>query len=382
MPSPHRSPAPLAPTARKLTPVPPARRLTPVPPPLPGRPPARAAAPTAPALAVARDELEDSVDEAFEQVVVRSGQTEGPLPAASATTAADLAALHGTYLELAVEYCAPVRNVMLEVRWGEPPMRWLEHVRSALVSLRAMAEQVELGALAAALDRFNAAVDSALGSGEGLLSGTRRDELLAAYAPLCAALPRAFELDGERDRREPIILRAVLLLVPELSPLVVEKLFSAGLIRLEVLARARPEEIAVVTGLEPALAERVLERVRAERALAAGEVGQERGHVAGHTAQLVDEHRALEAAAAGWSAQSQGEKRRWRRQRQQSWLRVRISLARLGEVDRLERMERLPFARRIEGLEGFLGAAHRPSIIEGGARAAATSEVTGGRAHG
>src|SRR5438046_2823721 len=102
MASPHRSPAPLAPAARKLTPVPPPRRLTPVPPPLPGRAPARAAAPTAPALAVARDELEDSVDEAFEQVVVRSGQTEGPLPAASATTAADLAALHGTYLELAV----------------------------------------------------------------------------------------------------------------------------------------------------------------------------------------------------------------------------------------------------------------------------------------
>src|SRR4051794_17207131 len=100
MPSPQRSPAPPPLAASQLTPVPPVRRLTPMPPPLPGPP----------ALAVARVELEDSVDQAFEQVVVRSGQAEGP-PPASAATVADLAAVHGTYFELAVEYCAPVRNL-------------------------------------------------------------------------------------------------------------------------------------------------------------------------------------------------------------------------------------------------------------------------------
>src|SRR6185436_14103803 len=123
----------------------------------------------------------------------------------------------------------------------------------------------------------------------------------AAYQPLVEALPKAFELEGERDRREPIILRALLALVPDLSPLAVEKLFAAGLVRLEAIARARADELAVVTGLEPALAQRLLDLVRAERALAAADRRQERRHLAELAARLGDEHRSLERAAAGWS---------------------------------------------------------------------------------
>jgi hypothetical protein len=234
-----------------------------------------------------------------------------------------------------------------------------------------MSEEVELGALATALAGFNAAVDAALASGEGLLSPERREQLLAAYAPLPAALPRAFDLEGERDRREPIILRALLLLVPELSPLAVERFFSAGLARLDAIARASAEEIAAVTGLDRALAGQVLEQVRGERALAAADVGQERQHLAALTARLGEEHRAVERAAAGWSAESQTEKRNWRRRREQSWLRIEISLARLGEAERLERLARLPFARKLEALESFLGSERRPAAIrEGGDRAA------------
>jgi hypothetical protein len=104
----------------------------------------------------------------------------------------------------------------------------------------------------------------------------------------------------------------------------------------------------------------VLELIRAERALAAADGKQERQHLQALTERLGEEHRSVERAAAGWSAQSQTDKRRWRRQREQSWLRIKISLARLGEVDRIERLERLPFARKLETLESFLREA-RPA---------------------
>ena len=349
MPMPQRSPAPpvASPPARKLTPVPPA---APAPPPLPRRAP-----PPAPALAVPRQDLESSVDRAFDHLVAPA-----TAPAPGRATAEDLAAMQGTYAELAVAYCAPVRNVMLEVRWGEPPLLWLEQVRAALAALRAMAGQVELGELAAALDRFNGEVAAALASGAGSVSGPQRERLLSAYAPLVTCLPGAFDLEGERDRREPIILRALLALVPGLSPLAVEKFFSAGLHHLEAIAKARAEELAAVTGLEPAPAARVLELVKAEGALAAADGSKERQHLQALAERLGEEHRSVERAAAGWSAQSQTDKRRWRRQREQSWLRIKISLARLGEVDRIERLERLPFARKLETLESFLREA-RPA---------------------
>ena len=121
----------------------------------------------------------------------------------------------------------------------------------------------------------------------------------------------------------------------------------------------------MVTGLDRAVAAQVLELVRAEGALA-GDAGPERQRLAALIARMEQEHRALEKAAAGWSAENQAEKRRYRRQREQSWLRIKISLARLGEADRLERLERLPFARKIEALESYLSTEHRPP----GARAA------------
>jgi hypothetical protein len=365
MPKPERSPAPPPLPARKHTPAStPAREMTP--PPLPGRA-APAAAPPAAAkndLAMGKNELEHSLDDAFKQMVAPPpSRGTAPRPAA---TAADMAALHATYLDLAVEYCTPVRNVMLEVRWGEPPMLWLEQVATALAALRGMSEKVELATLTTALDGFNSAVAAALDSGETVVRAQRREKLLAAYAPLSAALPRAFDLEGERDRREPIILRSLLLLVPELSPLAVEKFFSAGLVRLEAISKAKPEDIAAVTGLDQALAGRVLELVKAEGALAAADAGKERQHLGTLTARLAEEHRALEKASAGWSAESQSEKRGWRRKREQSWLRIKISMAKLGEAERLERLEKLPFAGKLEALEGFLRTDRRPP----GARAA------------
>ena len=355
-PAPSATPLPAAPSPG--SPPPPL-----VPPPLPApRAKPVSAPPAVPALQVAvpAHELVSSVDRAFDDLLAPPPAATAPARQAIApgiSTAADLAALHATYAELAVEYCAPVRNVMIEVRWGEPPVLWLEVVRSALVSLRAMAAQVDLPALAAALDRFNDAVKTAIASGEPVVGPQRREQLLEAYAQLPVCLPRAFDLEGERDRREPIILRSLLLLVPDLGPLTVERFFSAGLNRIETIAKASPEEVAAVTGIAVPLAAEILAQVRAERTLAAGDPAEELRRLGALAAQLAEEHLAQARAAAGWSAESRTEKRRWRGQRERTLLRIKISLARLGEVERIERLDCLPFARKIEDLESLLRAA-------------------------
>jgi hypothetical protein len=348
MPSNHPA---VAGAAQRLTTQPPAPLRVAAPPPLPAAPPP---------VAMPAEELAASLDKAFEALVATSparptvtGGPRGAVPGASSP--ADIAAMQATYAELAVEYCAPVRNVMIEVRWGQPPMMWLEFARSPLVSLRAMANQVGLQALAAAVERFNAALDAALASGEVVVSSERSQQLLEAYADLPACLPRAFDLDGERNRREPIILRSLLMLVPQVAPLDLEKFLSAGLTSVPALARSRPEEIAAVTGLAAPVAAEIVTLVRTEGTLAAVDAGEERKRLGALVSQLGDQHLAHERAAAGWSAECRAAKRSLRRQREQTLLRIKMSLARLGDVESVDRLERLPFSRKVEALNGVTG---------------------------
>ena len=140
-----------------------------------------------------------------------------------------------------------------------------------------------------------------------------------------------------------------------MAPVDLEKFLSAGLTSLATIARSRPEEIAAVTGLATPGAAEIVALMRTEATLAAVDAVQERKRLAELVSQLGDEHLALEQAAAGWSAESQAAKRSLRRQREQTLLRIKMSLARLGEVDSVDRLERLPFSRKIEALNGVTG---------------------------
>jgi hypothetical protein len=313
-------------------------------------------------LAGSEADLASDIDKALDGLFDPAEAAAPPAAARAAakhgtSTAEDLAALHATYAELAVDYCAPVRNVMIEVQWGEPPVLWLEYVRSALGSLRAMAEQVELPDLAVALDGFSAAVSAAIISGEVTVGPERRKALLEAYTPLTECLPGVFDLKGERDRREPIILRSLLLLVPGVVALHVERFFSAGLNQLESIVKARDEEVAAVTRIPVPLAAEILELLRAERSISAANPAEELERLAAHVAKLADDHALYERASNGWTAESKNDKRRWRHERDQQMLRIRVSLARLGEVDRIDRLERLPYSRKIQELQNYLATA-------------------------
>jgi hypothetical protein len=317
-----------------------------------GRSPSSAAAE---AVVTIEAEPAESLDGTLERLVNAIGAAESAQPAGE-LTASDLQAVLATFEDLAVGHAADVRNLMMEVRWGEAQTSWFELARPALKSLRAMAGQVGHATLCTALDGFCVAVDGALAPGTAPTVGpTMRDKLLAAYAPLTAALPRAFELQGERDRREPLVVRALLGQVQGLEPLMIDKLIGAGLGRLEPLLKARADEVAAVAGIPREVATAVVVRVQAwKRETPAVLATPDRTATARELIALVralaDGHRAFEDAARGWSEIDRDAKKRLRRQRDVSFLQITIVLARFGEVDLALALEKLSFARRLEEL--------------------------------
>jgi hypothetical protein len=159
----------------------------------------------------------------------------------------------------------------------------------------------------------------------------------------------------EADRREPLIVKALLRQVPGLEPVAIERLRAAGLSRLDALARASASEMTTDAGLPDEVARAVVSTVRAFRSkLTDAEVVGHRGHVEPLVATLEAQHQAYEHASLAWSAESLAAKKRLRRARAQAYVQVELALARLGEADLLVRLEPLPFAGKISELRRFL----------------------------
>jgi hypothetical protein len=351
-----------------------------------------------------------AIDEAFEKLMVGAGATPAPVataPAPGATspppsapaaggakpavrhgisTAEDQAAVRATFEELAVGHVSPIRNFMIEVRWGEAQASWIEMARPALKSLRQMADQVELTDLVAALDGFSTALDKVVKQGGSAIAGDAKEILLGAYEPLIDKWRRAFALDGERDRREPVIVQALLQQVAGLEPLMFDRVFAVGLNRLESLFRASAEEIAVVAELPLEVAAAIVGKVEEfRRTTPAGVASTEspvvRRQIEALITSIESQHLAFDRAAQGWSRDNLQNKKRARRDRDVAWLQMKVALARLGEIDFLLRLEKLPFGRRIEDLNRFVreGSAPRPPVET--PRKSQAGGIEDGRAH-
>jgi hypothetical protein len=81
---------------------------------------------------------------------------------------------------------------------------------------------------------------------------------------------------------------------------------------------------------------------------------QERGRIAELVGVLREQHAAFERAARGWSAEDIAAKRRTRRERTQTLSDIYVALTRLGEGDRVNRLQKLPVDRQLAELEQFL----------------------------
>jgi hypothetical protein len=284
-----------------------------------------------------------------------------PAPTAAAPTApvlsaADRAAARATLSDLAAEHVRPVRSLMLELQWGGSAVAWTVAARGALSSLRRMAEQVEMEALNQAISAFLIPLDHAVVN-EFITEDLGR-QLTATYAALVSALPGAFELEGDRDRREPLLVQSVLGQVPGLEPLMVQRLFAVGLGRLDSLLRATAEEVAVVADLPGPTAAALVAKAQELRRTAGGggppEITDARRVLEPLVATLKSQQQEYTRAAQGWSADNLAAKRRHRRDRELTFLKIKGAVARLGDVDFALRLQTYSFARRIDELEQYL----------------------------
>ena len=105
------------------------------------------------------------------------------------STPVDLAAVQATYQELAIEYCAPVRNVMIEIGRAEPPVSVLDFVRPAIEWLQGTAQKMDLTELANSLEALQRRPSPPRpGRASPPSRGEVKRSLQRAYAPLVVQL--------------------------------------------------------------------------------------------------------------------------------------------------------------------------------------------------
>jgi len=305
------------------------------------------------------NKLLSDLDEAFGAIVDSANGTRRSMrPSASPPPSTSIAELRELFGSLAANHMQQVRDFMIGVRWGEAPRDWIPICEPAVGSLLRAAKEMDLADLATALESYGEALRRAADATGTTIAGATRDGLIASYGKLSDLMPEAFGLDGERGRREAIIVHALLQQVPEVRKITIDKIYAAGLASLDNLFLAKPDEIAATTGMSESLAERIVEKVQRYRqeiaSLTDATRAAERNHLAKLARELRELHEQFESIASAWSDDGHAKKKHLRHARAVALLQVKVLLARLGEVDRLAQLERLPFERKIEQLEGYL----------------------------
>jgi hypothetical protein len=302
------------------------------------------------------DSIEMALDEVVLELSVDPPEAE---PAPGVSTPTDLAAVKKMFEEVAVAHVAQVRDVMLELRYGEADTRWIELTKPALQSLRSMAKQMDLVDLTTSLDAFIAGVDAAVAG--RVIDDAGKTELLGRYQRLVELIPQAFELDAERDRREPIIVEALLAQIEGVERPTIDKLFSVGLNRLAALIGANAGDVAAVSGMRPELAEKIVEHFKAYRSttnatVAAPDPQGERRKLADLLIMLSLQNDDFNKVSSEWTDEANAKKRTLRKQRDQTFQQIRVALARLGQHNQLAQLDRMSLSERIATIDRWLSA--------------------------
>jgi hypothetical protein len=334
----------------------------------PSPPPAPTAAATAPpeeGAALSEEFFDDFLDDFDANFDAALGK--GPAPAVAAAGAApvehgivyDQSPVRELFADIAANYVRAVRNFMHELKRGDAAREWIDICQPAVNSIKKAAEKMELHDIYKAIDNFDAVLDLASGAEGRMIGGEIREEFIRAYFDLVELMPQAFRLDNERDERESIIIHSLLMQVPEVRKVTVDKIYGAGITSLEVLFLAKPDDLAATAGIPEWLAAKIVDKFQAYRQDSQA-ITPDAGHSAerGKLATLLSELRKLqdwyERASGAWSPDAAEEKKRLRAARQDTLMQINVVLAQLGEVELIHELEKLPFERRIERIDTYL----------------------------
>jgi hypothetical protein len=306
--------------------------------------------------------LGSEVDSRFGEMKLGSGR---PPMMGQLDGSGSLDEVRDLFEQLAANHVRPVREFVIDLRWGEASREWIAVCASAVDSLRRAAQKLSLGELETALEGFAHALEVQAAqapespASNAIVEGAARDGILVAYDRLVEVLPKAFALDMDRAQREGLIVQSLLLQIPEVQRVTIERLHAAGLNGIAMLAEARSHEVAEAAGIGPKLAERIVEAFRAYREDRHAHLpdtmhAREHAKVRALVTELEEHHTAFELVAESWSREATAEKARLRRARHKTLMEISVVLARLGEIALLRTLEMVPFERKLDGLRAYL----------------------------
>ncbi len=325
--------------------------------------------------------LLDEVENGFDAILVIAESTPPARPSTSPSASEDDQSVTtenkfdqkqamDLFQQLVVANAQPIRDFMIDVRLGEPHRSWLDHCEPAIQAILRSAKGMGFVELVGRASRFIEAITharSAVVQGESI-RGEARERLMDAYNELIAFFPEAFGAEVESNRREAAIVGGLLSKVPGLNPLALGRIYATGLVSLGLFYVSRPGELADLVGVSLEIAERITERFREYRQMAATMSPANARAEERHRLRLAMEELSRAARAYEGASPATSERRVFRRERSLAMADVTILLARLGEVDRLKKLETMSFAARVEALAAFLEEADRRADLERRAR--------------
>jgi hypothetical protein len=326
------------------------------------RAPVPAARPSSPVEAATslQDSLEAELEQQFSVAVTpQAPAASPPRPPEPTLTDSDREALRKMFDEIAATHLRPIRDVVLEVRFGNAPTSWLRPCRAAVKQLVQAAEQLERSDLSPKLLALDGALADAESASNGSIDGSARETLLTAYEALVPMAPALLSLEAEQGRREPVLVRSLLMQIAGVETVTLEKLWAAGLGELRTLTQAKPEEIAVVCGIEQDVASAIAARLSSFVRELGGTVSTadapgERARLRALVESLRARNDEFEKTAEKWSESAIAAKRKIRVERARVLHEIVVTLARLGETDRIGALDRLPYARKINELNQYV----------------------------
>ncbi len=308
-----------------------------------------------PASGTAAEPLGPAVPSAVADAVLGAARIVDPDPVDADALASDPAAgTVGVFAEITRSYIAPVQRFVLQLRRGPYGAAGLEMHRPAMEMVARAAERLPVGELGPKLNRFSAALQAAVDSGDPIVAGIVRARILDAYSALESSLPVAFRIDEGASPADDVILLSLLRQIPDVGTVTLDKLFGAGLTVVDMFAEATPRDLSVTAGISESLATRIC--VRVQGYLVSRRGAPDAAGRAEHLARLSGLVADLRELHDHYESLRRDDRVRWahRRRRLDVALQINLALAEMGERGLIDVLQTLPFERRIDRLVRYV----------------------------
>ena len=294
--------------------------------------------------------------EAGEAGEAREAGTNADSEEGGASSAADVAVVQALFYDIASNYLKPVHFFIAELRRGPSRADWIQIARPALENIRRAALDVGVESLDGPIGRIVEALSGTEARGETVIRTASRDAILADYDALIEAAPGAFAIDEALDSSRSLVVHSLLSSIPGVGRVTIDRLYRVGLVAVELIVMASPEDLTLTAGIRRDLAELIVQHFQSYHK----EVSSQRPDVMRKSSleRLGDILRTLAVVngeyEASLASHATDNRIKARQARQALLTKAHLVLGQMGEVDLAAQLEKLPVERRIEELQRFL----------------------------